>query len=357
MSMGRVQVRIAAIAVAALLGVAVPGGLAVAQVGAPGAFVGSAADDPGDLALAGAAPAPFLSLQVPVAAASDPDEGAAGNDDSSRFGWKGLITGTPHQELKDAARPLDSPLYFEDPYIQTSVRPLFLYHEFPEESLAGGGHLSVLAIQARIALTERLALIATEDGYTDLEAGGLPEGEGWNDLAAGLKYAIWMDPEHRGIISVGGRWMGSNGSREVFQGIEDEYSFFVTGARGFGKMNCIADLVYRLPADSDDGNEILSWNLHASYPLGFGFVPIVEYHGLVYMSDGERIAVRDGLLDYGNLGAGDVEGSDVHWATVGLRQDLKPDVSLGLGYGFTLQDSDHSDIMEDRIILDLTILY
>jgi hypothetical protein len=77
----------------------------------------------------------------------------------------------------------------------------------------------------------------------------------------------------------------------------------------------------------------------------------------VVLDDREEPAARDGLLDYGNLGADDVEGSDVHWATLGIRQVVKPDVHLGVGYGFALGDTDHSDIMEDRVILDLTFLY
>jgi hypothetical protein len=312
-----------------------------------------------ELAMSGTAPIapPHLTLQAPIASSADPVESAAGEAKSDSSWRSGLFTGMKEESLRDRARPLDSPLYFEDPYIQTSVRPIFLYHEFPEESIAGGGHLTVMAVQVRIALTERLALIATEDGYTDLEADALPEGDGWNDIAAGLKYALWTDRENGGIVSVGGRYSGSNGSRDVFQGIEDEVSLFVSGARGFGKVNCIAGINGRMPLDSDEGNDILSWDLHASYDVGLGCFPIVEYHGLVYLSDGDRLAVRDGLLDYGNLGAGDVEGSDVHWATIGLRQVVKPDVHLGLGYGFALQDTDHSDIMEDRIIIDLTFLY
>ena len=87
-------------------------------------------------------------------------------------------------------RPIGSPLYFEDPFINSDIRPVVLYHEFPESSLTGGGEWVVLAIQARFVLTERLQFYAFTDGFAGLEADSLPEGEGFNNLGVGLKYAF-----------------------------------------------------------------------------------------------------------------------------------------------------------------------
>ena len=77
-----------------------------------------------------------------------------------------------------APRPVGSPLYFEDPFINSDIRPIYLWHKFPGGSALRGGQLSVYAMQAHVALTERLQLIATSDGYSRLDAGIIPEDGG-----------------------------------------------------------------------------------------------------------------------------------------------------------------------------------
>jgi hypothetical protein len=47
----------------------------------------------------------------------------------------------------------------ESPFNNTSLRLLYLHHEFSNNSQLRGGHLDVFAAQIRLALTERLALI------------------------------------------------------------------------------------------------------------------------------------------------------------------------------------------------------
>ena len=254
-------------------------------------------------------------------------------------------------------RPIGSPLYFEDPFINSDIRPILLHHEFPRDSLLGGGDLTVLAVQARIALTDRLQLIATQDGHADLEADALPEGEGWNDLAAGLKYAFYVDHEEMAIASIGIRWTLSNGSRDVFKGTEDEISVFVTGAKKYGKFHVVADVVGRFTVDSDEGNNSLSWDINCSYELCDCFYPLLEYHGFLYTSNGDRLDVRDGLLDYGNLGAGDVAGSSAHWGTAGFRWQFKEGVSWGTGYGFALNRASNNDIFKSRFTTNLIFTF
>lgn len=276
--------------------------------------------------------------------------------DWASIAWPGFVTGLRHG-FERAPRPLDSPLYFEDPYINTDLRPIFLYHEFPRSSLMGGGHLTVLALQARLAITDRLALIATEDGYTDLEASALPAGDGWNNLAVGLKYAFHVDVDKRSILTTGVRWTLSNGSRAVFKGIEDEISVFVTGAKAYDRLHVMADVVGRITTHHGQGNDSLSWDLNVSYELCDWFVPMVEYHGFLYLSNGDRLDVRDGLLDYGNLGAGDVAGSSAHWGTLGFRTSLSDNVTWGIGVSFPLRRASNNDIFENRVVTGMTVIF
>jgi len=94
--------------------------------------------------------------------------------------------------------PVANPIYFEDPRITSELRPIFIQHWLPDTfDFAGGtvplgGEVRVYALQIRYALTERLGLIATKDGYIEFKPGGAltaNHGYGFADLAAGLKYA------------------------------------------------------------------------------------------------------------------------------------------------------------------------
>lgn len=302
------------------------------------------------------APIPRLSLSTAFAV-DDMEENSSRKESSHSFQpWEGFRTGL-RDGFESLPRPLDSPLYFEDPFINTDVRPLILYHEFPKDSLLGGGDLTVLAVQARLALTERVQFFASADGHSDLESDVLPHGEGWNDLAAGLKFALHVDKETKTIVSTGARWRLSNGSREVFQGIEDEISLFVSGARSFDKLNLIGNVTGRITTHHQQGNDSLNWDLHANYEVCQGFHPVLEYHGFYYLSNGNRLQVRDGLLDYGNLGAGDVAGSSAHWFTLGFRLEVKEGVSWGLGYSHELRHGKNNDIFHRRVISSLVFTF
>lgn len=297
---------------------------------------------------------PYTSFGPAATAAISTD---ADGQETEECNWPdGFVSGL-RGGFEKFPRPIGSPLYFEDPFINTDLRPLLLHHEFPRDSLMNGGDLTVQAVQARLALTDRLQFIATQDGHSDLEADALPEGEGWNDLAAGLKYAFYVDHENLAIASVGVRWTLSNGSRDVFKGIEDEISVFVTGARKFGKLHVIADVVGRITTHHSQGNDSISWDMNFSYELCEGFFPLVEYHGFYYLSNGSRIEVRDGLLDYGNLGAGDVAGSSAHWGTVGFRWQFKEGVSWGTGYGVPLNRASNNDIFKSRFTTNLVFTF
>ena len=68
-------------------------------------------------------------------------------------------------------KPIVSPYLFEDPFVTTGVYAYHIYHEFPDRSVLGGGHANVAAVQLRVALTDRIALIATKDGRAWVEPG------------------------------------------------------------------------------------------------------------------------------------------------------------------------------------------
>lgn len=274
------------------------------------------------------------------------------------IGWEGFIKGL--RGFEHFYNPVGNPLYFETPFNNTGVRFLYLHHEFPDDSQLQGGDLDVYAMQARIALTDRLAFIATKDGFSDLDAEILPEDQGWNDIAVGLKYLFWIDRENDFVSTLGVRWMLDNGDDGILQSGNNEFSPFISAAKGFDRFHLIGNLTGRIPIDDDDGNHIIQWDLHADYEIWpevlKGFAPMFEVHGLHYVSDGERFPLSVGGLDYTNLGSSDVEGSTVVWGEWGARWKFSPNFSVGATYGYPFTNRD-ADIMGERVTVDFEITW
>lgn len=278
------------------------------------------------------------------------------HDDPEIF-WPGFLTGL--RGFEDFYDPIGNPLYFETPFINTSARFLFLHHEFPNKSTLQGGYVDVYALQLRLALTERLALIATKDGFSDLHADILPDDAGWNDVAFGLKYALIVDRENDFVLTPGVRYQFLNGDNGVLQGLSQELSPFISVAKGFGDLKLTGNFTYRFGLDGGKGNDVAQWDVSAAYDLSSiglkGLAPMVELHGLHYTRDGKILPLDVGGLDYSNIGATDVAGNTVIWLGVGGRWKLTPQASIGGTYEFAL--TNRTDIMNDRIMLDLTLTW
>lgn len=284
------------------------------------------------------------SAQAPTTT-STPASGGGSND--------GFLTGL--RGFERFHEPLGQPIYFESPFNDTGVRALFLKHDFSDQSTLQGGDVTIYALQARVALTERLALIATKDGYSELDA-GIVEDEGWNDLAAGLKYVLVADRERAFVVTPGIRYMAENGHRGILQGGVDEFSPFVSAAKGYDDLHLLANLTLRLPLDGDDGNTVGHWDLHVDYSLNPDdravVAPLFELHGVHYLDDG-ALALNVGGLDYTNLGSQPKE-SFVAWAGVGARVEIDRRFEFGACYEFALTDPD-DDIMDTRITVDFIV--
>jgi hypothetical protein len=112
--------------------------------------------------------------------------------------------------------------------------------------------------------------------------------------------------------------------------------------------------------DDDDGNYILSWDLHLDTEIAPstlpGFYPLVELHALHYLNDADALPLDVGGLDYSNIGAGDVSGDNVFWADLGFRWKLTPNLSVGAGYGFPISNPSDS-IFNQRFTMDVVLRF
>lgn len=104
------------------------------------------------------------------------------------------------------------------------------------------------ALQARWAVTDRLAIIAVKDGYLNIDTPKYTSG-GWADLAAGLKYAVIDDKAHEFILTPGVTVGLPTGNDRVFQATGDgTINPFVPVGKGFGKprlLGNVGGIIYR----------------------------------------------------------------------------------------------------------------
>ncbi|MBL9076329.1 MAG: hypothetical protein JNL08_02425 [Planctomycetes bacterium] len=294
---------------------------------------------------------PFLStfaagsLLLAPALAQD-GQAPAGNDNGFLTGLRGF---------ENFHEPLGQPIYFESPFNDSGLRLLYLKHDFSDQSTLQGGDVTIYALQARLAITDRLAFIATKDGYSELDS-GIIEDEGWNDIAGGFKYVLHADKEKQYVVTPGIRYMAENGHRGILQGGADELSPFVSLGKGYDDLHLLANLTLRVPMDGDEGNTVGHWDLHVDYDVNPGqravVAPLFELHGVHYLDDGAS-ALNVGGLDYTNLGSTPAEDF-VCWAGVGARVEIDKKFEFGACYEFALTDPD-DDIMDTRITVDFIV--
>lgn len=269
--------------------------------------------------------------------------------------WPGFLTGLPGYE--DFVMPVGMPMYFEDPFITTDVRLLYMHHQIPSGSVLGSGQVHVAAAQIRLALTERLALIVTKGGYSWVDSHETPAGDGWNDWGLGLKYALYSNPDDQFLVSAGLRWELTNGSTDAWQGGESqELSPFVSVAKGWDKWHFLGALSGRIPTDRNDGNASIVWNLHLDYELTEKFRPLIELHGIHYLSNADAFPYTADYLDVGSLGATDVRGRDFFSAGLGFRWQAAPNVSVGLTYELPLESSSEN-LQEHRVTINTVVSF
>jgi hypothetical protein len=338
--------------------------LAAAVLCAAGGVVwaqaGSTADPRGERPQAAPDPQP---LALSFADSADQPQGGQASETKTEAAtiepepilWKGFLYGDQH--FRDKPRPVGSPLYFEDPFINTDVRFVFLWNEFPEQSQLRGGQLTVYALPIRIAITDRLQFLAYKDGYSHLESPILDDDSGWNDLGVGLKYALLVDHENDFLLSSGLKWNLSNGHAKTLQGNVEELSPFVSAYKGWDKWNFLANVAGRIPMDEHQGNCILSWDGHVDYEVFKNFFPLFEVHGLHYLSNGDRLPLDVGGLDYGNIGSAYVAGHAAFWGGVGFRWNIVEHVSWGAVWEFPMQTTSNNDLFEQRVTTNLILTF
>ncbi len=234
--------------------------------------------------------------------------------------------------------PLTTPYYHEDSFVTSDVRLWYVYHDFPKSSVINGGNAKVYAAQVRLALTDQLQFVAYKDGYIDWDS-GLIKDDGWNDIAAGIKWNFIQDWENQFHMAAGIGYEIPTGGSDVLQD-DDEWRFWVSANKGFEELHLGGTLNYIV---TDQPNQRLGncdqiiWNVHLDYYVSEFFSPVVELNGFHVLDDGGVVVPFSGL-DVVNLGGS--EDEDV--ITIGLGTELRPSdlMSIRVAYETPLTDND-----------------
>jgi hypothetical protein len=276
--------------------------------------------------------------------------------------------------FENVRRPISNPTLFDLALPGTNVHPIFIYQSLPSyvNTTAGkvpmGGDFQVYALQFEVALTERLSIVATKDGYVNINPGNAlwSEQGGFANIAGGLKYAFYYDPADSAVVSGTATFEFPTGNHDVFQGEGDgAMNLIVSGLKLWDKFQLAAGAGVHLELDDQLANTSFV-SAHASYEVVPWFIPLIEvnWHHVLTPGDGAPnfksqaggavpvIATFEGadLLNFGASNA--AENRDFVTAAIGFRTRLTPSIDAGFAYEIPLTD-EHDGIMEDRFTLDL----
>jgi hypothetical protein len=252
-----------------------------------------------------------------------------------------------------AIAPVANPIFFESPLIQSEVRPLFAWHRLDSGFLGAPVDVRVYAVQLRYALTDRLALIATKDGYIEIDPKGGGGTSGWADLAAGLKYAIFQSEDHQFIVTPGFTFELPTGNRKVFQGNGDgEFNLFVSATKGWDRLHATVNLGGRIPIDGDRETSNIRYCGMLDYWVSRWFIPFVTVNAFTTLSDGKALPFTTEGFDLINFGSSGASGETQAAVGGGFRSRLLSNLDLGFAYEYGVVGK--NDIFKDRFTVDLT---
>lgn len=278
-----------------------------------------------------AAAAACVGLGAPAPAAAE--DGPFGLDLAGSFGENGF-------DRRRYVPPVSLFILNETPFITTEVRPIYAHHEIPADFITNGGDIDVFAVQGRLALTDRLGIIATTDGWADIDFDQtLEDTDGFLDIAVGLKYALISDPAAGEILTVGLRYTAPVGDIESngldLTGRGDGYvNPFVTGAKTWSRLQAQASAGAQI-ALSSKNTSTAHVSGHLNYRLLPRLFPFVEANALIPIDGGDQLPNGAGALSHVTgaefLDLGSPEPDEIITVGGGFRYRLTDNAVLGAG--------------------------
>lgn len=270
--------------------------------------------------------------------------------------------------FESARRPISNPTLFDLALPTTNIHPIFIYHGLPDTvnttlgNLPLGGDTEVYALQFEYALNDRLSIVATKDGYVDMNPDAtLGSTDGFANLGAGLKYAFILDPASGTAVSGTATIEVPTGDDDVFQGEGDgAINLIASGLKLVDDWQFAGAVGAQIPfSHEQSASSFIS--AHASYEVCKWFIPLVElnwFHVLDAGDGGALFPPVSGIAefegnDFFNLGAMSAhENRDLVTAAIGFRSRITEQVDVGVAYEIPLT-SDEDSLWDDRVTVDL----
>ncbi len=267
-------------------------------------------------------------------------------------GAAGLVSCAQADELNFIS-PVSNPLYFEDANVATEIRPLFIQHFIPKSFITGGGDARVYAVQLRYAVTERLAIIATKDGFIEFNPKTIPHQDGWADLAAGIKYALIRDVENHFMLTPGIKLELPTGNQRVFQGSgSGVWDIFVSTAKAWDKIELQANVGVTIPNDFDKKTSLAHYSVQLGYNACRWFKPFVSANAFTVLSEGKGPALDSEGFDLINFGSGNASGQTQVALGGGFRTEITKSCQFGLSGEVAVGHP--KGLFDSRIIADIS---
>lgn len=272
-----------------------------------------------------------------------------------------------------ARRPISNPTLFDLALPTTNVHPIFLNHTLPDQISAGGGsvpfggNVQLYALQFEVALNERLSIVATKDGYVNMNFDNtLEDSNGFANLGGGVKYAFLLDPASQTAVSGSLTLEFPTGNSDVLQGEgKGTANLILSGLKLADDWQFAGGAGLQIPFS--DEQSTMSWvSGHVSYEVHKWFIPLVEVNWFHVLDAGNGAGNFGGHLNGGVPGAVEFEGGDLFnlgaseatanrdfvSAAVGFRSRLTDTITAGVAYEVPLTDEEDS-LMKDRVTVDL----
>lgn len=277
--------------------------------------------------------------------------------------------------FEQARRPISNPTLFDLAVPTTNVHPIFMHHVLPNQINAGGGSVpfggdvQLYALQFEYALSDRLSIVATKDGYVDMnfDNPAFSDSTGFANLGGGLKYAFLLDTISRSAVSSSLTLEFPTGNSDVLQGEgKGLANIIVSGLKLVDEWQFAGGAGIQVPFSDEQAT--MGWvSAHASYEVSKWFIPLVEVNWFHVIDEGNGTGNFGGQLGGGIPGAVQFEGGDLFnlgatnasdspdfvSAAVGFRSRLTDAVTAGFAYEVPLTDEEDS-LMKERFTLDLT---
>lgn len=276
--------------------------------------------------------------------------------------------------FENAVRPISNPVYVDLPITQTYLHPIFMYQTLPNQVNTTAGKLPVkgdfqlYALALEYAFNERLSFIASKDGYLDFNPDQtFTKEEGWANIAGGLKWAFYLNPEKQFASSVKLMVEVPTGNTDVFQGVGDgKVTPSISAFKLWNNFQFQGTIGGILPFDRDRESTMFFDSWHVSYRLFEKLFPMIELNHFHVLSAG------DGKTQFGAQAGGGVpgiakfEGGDLinlgasnstqnrDLVTIALGCRFRINESVDVGAAFELPLTKTSDnLMETRTTVDL----